>query len=273
MFDVGGGYTDRIKHVIGPEMNWLYRTRVDDFNAIPKYDGIDYLLGTNQIDYGIVQRFLAKRPGPSGRTIPHEFLSIRVGQTYYVQIADGENAFDPNYSSSAFGPGFTPAHLSPILSRIRFRPVTGVTSDFNIYYDVNFKQLSSMFFTTTLNGPRGSLLGGWSKVLQLAENPVDRVTRANTLRGAATFQLVPNRLTVEGGANYDFVRKELLQSRGRIRYDVQCCGFMAEIIQFNYNQRQERQYRFSIELANVGSIGNFMDEDVPGRRQGLGSYR
>ena len=64
-----------------------------------------------------------------------------------------------------------------------------------------------------------------------------------------------------------------LVKRARIRFEAQCCGFMAEMIQYNYNQRDERQFRFSIELAHVGSIGNFMDEDVPGRRQGLGSYR
>jgi len=273
VFDVGGGYTDRIKHTIGPEINWLYRTRVDDFDSIPKYDGNDYLLGTNQIDYALVQRFLAKRPGPTGKSIPHEFLSIRVGQTYYVQISDGQNAFDPNYANSAFGPGYTPAHLSPIATRIRVRPVPGVTGDFNVYYDVNFKQLQSLFFSGGINGPRGSLLAGWSKVMLLAETPEDRLTTANTIRGNASFQLVPNRLTVDGGANYDFVRKTLMQSRGRIRFDVQCCGFMAEVIQYNYNLRQERQFRFSIELANVGSIGNFMDEDVPGRRQGLGGYR
>ena len=40
-------------------------------------------------------------------------------QTYYVQIADGQNNFDPNYSSSAFGPGFKPEHLSPLMSRLR----------------------------------------------------------------------------------------------------------------------------------------------------------
>jgi LPS-assembly protein len=274
VFDVGGGYTDRIKHTIGPEMNWLYRTRVDDFESIPKYDGTDYLLGTNEIQYALVQRFLAKRPGPTGKSIPHEFLSIRVGQTYYVQIADGQNSFDPNYASSAFGPGYTPAHLSPILTRVRVRPVPGITGDFNVYYDVNFKQLSSLFFSGGVNGTRGSLLAGWSRVMLLAENPEERITTANTVRGNASFQLIPNRLTVDGGANYDFVRKELLHSRGRIRLDVQCCGFMAEVIQYSYNLRQERQFRFSIELANVGSMGNFMDEDSPGRRQGLGGgYR
>jgi LPS-assembly protein len=273
VFDVGGPYTDRIKHVIGPEILWTYRTRVDDFDQIPKFDGTDYYLGADQIDYALVQRLLAKRPGPNGKTIPHEFLSWRIGQTYYVQISDGQNNFDPNYSSSAFGPGYTPAHLSPIQSRLRIRPIPSITGDFNIEYDVNFKQLRTVFFSGGVNGPRGSLLAGWSRVIQLAENAADRIVSANTLRGAGTLQVVPKRVTLNASANYDFVRKTLLQSDARLRVETQCCGFSAEMIRYNYNQRQDRQFRFSIELANVGSMGNFMGDNAPGQRQGLGGYR
>ncbi len=43
-------YTERFKHVIGPEINWTYRTRVDDFDIIPKFDGNDYFLGTNEVE-------------------------------------------------------------------------------------------------------------------------------------------------------------------------------------------------------------------------------
>ena len=58
----GFSYSERFKHTIGPEVSWTYRTRVEDFNSIPKFDGDDYFLGTNQIAYSLVQRFFAKRP-------------------------------------------------------------------------------------------------------------------------------------------------------------------------------------------------------------------
>ena len=65
VFDTPGfGYSERFKHTIGPEVSWTYRTRVEDFNSIPKFDGDDYYLGTNQIAYSLVQRFYAKRRGP-----------------------------------------------------------------------------------------------------------------------------------------------------------------------------------------------------------------
>ena len=37
VFDTPGfGYSDRFKHTIGPEITWTYRTRVDDYGAIPQ---------------------------------------------------------------------------------------------------------------------------------------------------------------------------------------------------------------------------------------------
>ena len=273
VFDTPGGfYSERFKHVIGPEIGWIYRTRVDDFNLIPKFDGNDYFLGTNQVTYAIVQRFLAKRPGPAGKTVAHEFLTWRVSQTYYVQIGDGQNNFDPNYSSSAFGPA-GPSHLSPVLSRFRLRPTPGFSVDQTLEYDVNFEQVRRASVSGNIGGPRFNLTGGWSRSVRLAELKEDRRVVINSLRGSAGLQLLPGRLTLNGSADYDLVNKLLWNMTGRLRYDVQCCGFVAEGIRYNFNGRDERQFRFSIELANVGSIGNFTGQDAGSRRGGLGGYR
>ena len=52
-----------------------------------------------------------------------------------------------------------------------------------------------------------------------------------------------------------------MQSTARLRYDVQCCGFIAEMIQSKFNVK-DRQFRFNIELANIGSISSFMGQDA-----------
>ena len=59
----GFGYSPRLKHEIGPEFNWIYRTAVDEFDVIPKFDGIDHLLGTNQLSYGLVSARPGQAPG------------------------------------------------------------------------------------------------------------------------------------------------------------------------------------------------------------------
>jgi hypothetical protein len=48
-----------------------------------------------------------------------------------------------------------------------------------------------------------------------------------------------------------------------VRYDIQCCGFLAEAIRSDFGVREDDlQLRFAIELANLGSIGNFMGQDA-----------
>ncbi len=274
VFDTPGfGYSQRFKHTIGPEVSWTYRTRVEDYSFIPKFDGDDYYLGTDQIAYSLAQRFYAKRRGPTGKSVPYEFFNWRLMQTYYVQIADGQNNFDPNYSSSAFGPGFKPEHLSPLMSRMRLRPTPSFSFDFNVEYDVNFKQVRRTSVSGNIGTPRLMLNGGWTRSVRLAEDPANRDVTSHTLRGNAVIELLPKRLTVEGSADYDLVNDLLWQMRGQVRYSVQCCGFSVEHIRYNWNGRDEVQWRFSLELANIGSMGNFQGVDAAGSRQGLGGYR
>jgi LPS-assembly protein len=273
VFDTPGfGYSERFKHTIGPEISWTYRTRVEDYNSIPKFDQDDYYLGTNQIAYALVQRLYAKRRGPTGKAVPYEFFNWRLMQTYYVQIADGQNNFDPNYSSSAFGPGFKPEHLSPLMSRMRLKPTPSFAFDFNVEYDVNFNQLRRTSLAGVIGTPRLSLNAAWSRSVRLAEDPAERTVGSHTLRGNAVVELVPKRLTLEGSADYDLVNDVLWQMRGEIRYSVQCCGFSVEHIRFNWNGRDEVQWRFSLQLANIGSMGNFLGVDSTGH-QGLAGYR
>jgi LPS-assembly protein len=275
VFDTPGfGYSERFKHVIGPEVSWTYRTRVENYNSIPKFDGDDWaFLGTNQIAYSLVQRFYAKRLGPSGRSQPYEFFNWRLMQTYYVQIGDGQANNDPNYSSSAFGPGGGTEHLSPLLSRMRFRPAPDFSLDFHVEYDVNFKQIRRTSVSGNLGTPRMLITGGWVRSVRLSENVEGRTVTSHSLRGNAALELVRKRLFVEGSADYDLVNDILWQMRGQVRYTVQCCGFVVEHIRYNWNGRDEKQWRFNLELANVGSMGSFMGADATGQRQGLGGYR
>jgi hypothetical protein len=257
----GGFYSDRFKHVIGPEVTWTYRSKVEEFDSIPKFDYMDQVLGTNQLDYALVQRLYAKRPGASGKPEAYEFLNWRVAQTYYVDIAEGQNEFDPNYSSAVFGPGGVAAHYSPLQSRLRVRPTPRLSSNFDLEYDVNFKMMRTIGLSLNAASDLGGLQLGWSRSKAVADDPADRVVQRDTVRGSARYQVLPRKLTLEGSVDYDLLAQNLVQASARMRYDVQCCGFMAEMIQSDYNTKQERQFRFAIELANIGTIGNFMGMD------------
>ncbi len=191
-------------------------------------------------------------------------------QTYYVQISDGQNNFDPNYSSSAFGPGFKPEHLSPLLSRLKLKPTPGFSIDYAVEYDVNFKQFRRNSVYGTFNASRAWLQGGWARSVRLSENVEERTVGSHTLRGQAGIELWPKRFFLESSGDYDIKNDILYQFRAQVRYAVQCCGFTVEYIRYNYNGRDEKQWRFNLNLANIGSMGNFLGV---GQGSAGGAYR
>ncbi|HVR72363.1 MAG TPA: LPS assembly protein LptD, partial [Vicinamibacteria bacterium] len=257
VFDTPGNfYSDRYKHVIGPEVTWTYRSAPSTFSVVPIFDGHDPVPGTNEVRYALVQRFYSKRRGAGGRAEPYEFLNWRVSQTYYVN-ADAAQ-FDPSYASSPFGgPGGEAASLSPLQSRFRFRPAPQFSTNFDMEYDVNFKQLKYVSLSANASYARMALQASWFRGNRVTERVDRRGINRDTLRGSTRLVLWPGKLAVDGSMYYDLLSKNLRQWNARARYDVQCCGFIAEVIDSDYNAKQSKEYRFSIELANIGSIGNF----------------
>lgn len=299
----GNFFSEKYKHVIGPEFVYRYRSGVEDFSNILRFDGVDTVRNTNQVQYSIVQRLLGKRPVSGGQGVssrsqldragvganaaqqrgqaagdqaaggkeqPYEFLTWRVGQTYYEDPASRE--FDPTYSSNGFA-GEGASRLSPLQSQLDFQPSPRFRTNFDVEYDLNDRVLRSMSLGANVSGERGRLLASWSRSESYVRN--DRIIPArSSLRGTGRIELLPQRLSLELQGSYDFVLGRMLQSSSRLRYDVQCCGFLAEVIRYDYNERVEQQFRFSIELANIGSFGNFNGEER-GQQQsrGFGNFR
>ena len=182
----------------------------------------------------------------------------------------GQGNFDPNYSSSAYGPGNTIEHLSPLQSRMKLRPTPDFSLDYSLEYDVNFKQIKRMSAFANVTRPGFSLQASWARSMRLSDDPAKRAIGGETLRGATSFDILPSRLSVEGSAEYDLVNHILWQMRAQARYGVQCCGFKVENVRFNWAGRVDTQWRFSIELANIGSIGSSVGTGLTGG-SGIGS--
>jgi len=298
----GNFYSEKYKHVIGPEVVYRYRTGIDDFDNIVRFDAVDTVRDTNQIQYSIVQSLLAKRPvsgnvrgllprsqpggakstlgrGTSTSTVdqssggkdqPFEFLTWRVGQTYYQDPASRE--FDPAYSSNGFASEGA-SHFSPLQSQLDFQPTPQFRTNFDVEYDLNENVLRSMTLGANTAGRYVSLFGYWSRSEAFIRNN-RKIPARSSVRGSLRLDLLPDRLSFEVQGNYDFIIKKMLQSTSRLRYDVQCCGFLVEVIRYDYNDRVEQQFRFSVELANVGSIGNFNGEERGQvQSRGLGNFK
>ncbi len=269
----GGLYSDRLKHVIGPEVSWDFSSRIDTPSTIPRYDGNDFLLSTSKVTYAIVQQLFGRRKAENGKLYPYEFFSWRVQQTYYLKISDNQNDYDSSYSESGYAPGGTPAHRSVLASRMQLRPRPGWAADFNLAYNVNYKQPETMSLSTTVGGERASLRASWSRTLQLSDDPAQRKPLSSALDGAARLGRLPGGFSLEGGVQYNFARDELYHANAKLRWDVNCCGFEGEVVKRNYGGIEDFSWSFSFHLANVGSAGSFMGTGAEQRQGVFGGQR
>jgi len=58
----GNFYSDRFKHVLGPEVTYTYRSKFEEFDQIPRFDYLDFF----REDPGIAEMLTHYAPGPSG---------------------------------------------------------------------------------------------------------------------------------------------------------------------------------------------------------------
>jgi len=243
------GYAARFKHVIEPQMVWSYRSRIEDFDLIPKFDGNDYLPGTNQVAFSLVNRFLAKRV-VDGKEQPNptEMLTWVISQRYFFDAT--ASLYDPQFSTPYFTADGTPSNYSPITSRVNFRPSRSLTASWNLDYDINFKAVRSASTAGNFSGNWGSVQGVWTR-----RNIPDRgIVRSSFRLGGSVNVTSGLRANLE--TSYDWSLKILRHMRAGIEYNVQCCGFLFDFNRYNFGgYRNENTFRFGITLANVGSFG------------------
>lgn len=243
------GYAARFKHVIEPQMVWSYRSRIEDFDLIPKFDGNDYMPGTNQVAFSLVNRILAKRM-VNGKEQPNptEMLTWVLSQRYFFDA--NASLYDPQFSTPYFTPDGTPSNYSPITSRVNFRPSRSLTASWNLDYDVNFKAVRSASTAGSFSGGFGSVQGVWTR-----RNIPDRDIVRSSFRLGGRVNLTPG-LRANLETSYDWSLKILRHMRAGIEYNVQCCGFLFDYNRYNFGGfRNENTFRFGITLANIGSFG------------------
>ncbi|MFQ5791392.1 MAG: LPS-assembly protein LptD, partial [Acidobacteriota bacterium] len=246
----GNFYAERYKHVIEPQVIYSYRSQVDTFDNIIKFDSQDFVPGTNQLSFNLVNRFLAKRKTVDGKEIATsvEFLTWIVSQRYFFDV--NASLYDRRSFSPFFSPNGVPSNLSPVTSKLRFRPSRSFSASWNFDYDVNFGKFSAMSVVASFSGASwGQLQGSWARRVV-----VNRDIVRDTFRWIGDLNLGEG-LKTRVETNID-LRRNLLHFKARMTYDVQCCGFLVEFARFKFGSfRDENIIRFGVTLANVGSFG------------------
>jgi LPS-assembly protein len=262
----GNGYAEKFKHSVEPYLTVSRTSSIDDYARIVKIDGIDSLFGgVTQLQYGVTNRFFAKRRSVQGRpSVSTEILDVQIDQSYYTNPA--ASTVDPRYSSS-FTTAARASNFSPVALTVRAVPTAEVNGSLRAEFDSRYHTLRTISATGTyaMRGLLSTSLS-WSKTASVpvpgnpTEQTIDHYINANTT--------VHTRDNAYGGAyqfNYNIVQHALLQQRMTGYYNAQCCGIAFEYQNYSFGGisastgqvLSDHRFFLSFTLAGLGNFSPF----------------
>ena len=292
-FHRGGGFFFR--HLIEPYMVYRKISGINNFDRIIRFDYTDAVADTNEIEFGIANRFFTRRSTENVSDVPaktdedpnrpllssqpYEALTITLRGKYFFDpffggalLTNNRNQFYPINTLSGFVYGGVPRRFSPINVDARYRPRRHLFLDVRSDLDTQgggMRSLSTTFgFSRTLVQIFQSFY--YTRAIELSPSLArfadERGFEAGTVRGSqwspAVF-LGNRERGLFGGASFffDFQKRpgrgdsSLISSTVTLGHSWDCCAVAAQFSSFNVGLRKENRVVFSFRLNGIGSFG------------------
>jgi LPS-assembly protein len=278
------------KHVIEPFALYRRIAGIDEYDRTLKVDERDLIAETNEIEYGITNRFFIKRAGADGSAPqPHELLDLTVAQKYFFDPAFGgalrdglRNQFFPINTLSGFAFGGVKRDVSPLNVKARLRPTPTVFADLRFNYDTRYHALRDFIVGAGITKGIFSVGQSWFYTRRI---DVDKFNADQMKFDPSTFP--GNQLDLSafvgnpargpyGGftISYDLRDRFFNGNPGRDRVFINftsttgwawdCCSLNIQQITFNAGQRNESRLVFAFTLKGIGTFGT---ENIGQRRR------
>jgi LPS-assembly protein len=282
------------RHVIEPYLIYRRIAGIDDFDRILRFDLVDAIADTNEIEYGISNRFYVRRSTENvgkkaalaarGKkaplsTQPYEALTVTIRQKYFFDPYFGgalkpgqRNQFYPIDTFSGFSYGAVPRKYSPLNIDVRYRPTQNLFGDFRTDIDTHGSGLRGMSatFGITRDFLQAFSTFYYTRAVELVPSLKQfsdaRNREPGTLRGS---QWSPNLFLGKrdkglfGGLSlfFDFQKhpfagnRSLISSTATAGYTWACCSVTAQYFTFNVGLRNENRVVFAFRLNGIGTFG------------------
>jgi LPS-assembly protein len=184
-----------VKHTIEPEFTYRYVGGVNNFLNVLRFDDVDVVSDTNELEYGATQRLFLRplkdqhcavteeevvqdqaknRDDPNHASVKkhsgcgdREWISWRVTQKYFFNqnfggaVIDGRrNIFDTTLNLSGIAFLTEPRAISPLISRLRVRTSANLDVEWDFDLDTGAKKFTSN--NVLVDAHQGNIFGGMS---------------------------------------------------------------------------------------------------------------
>lgn len=245
---------DQVKHVIEPRVGFRYTGGVQDFSQYVRFDEIELVSNTRELEYSLTHRLLSKRGGAV-----EEVLSWQLWQKHYFDptlggaIQDGQrNVFLTQTDMTAYAFFDRPRKFSPVVSALRATPIPNLGVEWRSDYDPERHRMVNSSLLGQFRFDKYQITAGHNharsdRALTPSSNQFIGMLGwgRQDLRGwSAGFQAV-----------YDFRTSIMHFATTQISYNVDCCGLSVQYRRLSVGARNENQFRIAFAVANIGSFG------------------
>jgi len=272
--------TPWFKHVIEPFVEYRRIKGIDDFDRTPLIDERDMIAETNEVEYGVTNRFFVKRQGSDGSTPQtHELLNFTVSQKYFFDPTFGgalrpgrRNQFFPVNTLSGFAFAGTERDVSPLNLKARLYPTSNLYADLRLNYDTRFNSLRDLIVGMGATKGIFSFSQNWFYTRRIVDDkligdqlPFDPTTFPGNQFDFAAY--IGNRTHGPYTAfilSYDF-RDQFFNGQPKDRRFISlsttsgwawnCCGVEVQHVTFNAGNRNESRFVFAFNLKGIGTFG------------------
>jgi len=260
-----------------------------------RFDYTDAIADTNEIEFGIANRFFTSRSTENVSDVPvktsddpnrpllssqpYEALTITLRGKYFFDpffggalLTNKRNQFYPINTLSGFVYGGVPRRFSPINVDARYRPRRHLFVDVRSDLDTQGGGVRSLSTTFGFSKPLVQVFQSfyYTRAIELSPSLArfadERGFEAGTVRGSqwSPSVFVGNRERgLFGGASFffDFQKRpgrgdsSLINSTMTLGHSWDCCAVAAQFSTFNVGLRKENRLVFSFRLNGIGSFG------------------
>ena len=232
-YRVEGPRVKRLRHSIEPELGYSFIPSVDQ-SGLPEFDLLDRIGPESRLRYALTNRFTARLESESGERIYHEFLYLRISQSFDFRESRRELEFA----------GDSRKPFSPLLFEAVIRPSRWSYLDLDASYDTNSGENRLVDYNL-----RGSLADSAGNSLSLDYR--NRRGELEYLSATLETALVkPVYLRLED--RYDFLTGRALESLVGLEYRARCWSFF-----ITYRERpDDREVMVSFSLGGIGRVAD-----------------
>ena len=280
------------RHVIEPYVVYRKISGINNFDRIIRFDYTDAVADTNEIEFGIANRFFTRRSTENVSDVPvkasekedrpllssqpYEALTITLRGKYFFDpffggalVTGRRNQFYPLNTLTGFIYGGVPRRFSPINVDARYRPRRNLFADFRTDLDTQGGGMRSLATTFGLSKSLVQVFQSfyYTRAIEVAPQFADtRGFEAGTVRGSqwSPAAFLGNRERgLFGGASFffDFQKRpgrgdsSLISSTMTLGHAWDCCAVTGQFSTFNVGLRKENRVVFSFRLNGIGSFG------------------